>query len=344
MKILITGGAGYIGSHTLISLAKAGYDFVVFDNLSNSSKKSIKRVEKIIKKPIAFEKGDIRNKKDLNKVFKKYEIDSVIHFAGLKAVGESVENPLSYYDNNIVGTLKLLEVMKKHKCKKIVFSSSATVYNEVDAQNYTPLKENFPTGATTNPYGRTKYFIEEILKDLYISDPKFKIAILRYFNPVGAHESGTIGEDPNGIPNNLMPFITQTAVGKREFLSVFGGDYPTQDGTGVRDYIHVVDLADAHVKALDYLNSKSYTILNSTFNIGTGIGYSVLDMIKAFEKASDKNIAYKIVNRRAGDISTCYSDPSFAKEILNWEAKKSIDDMCKDSWKWQSNNPNGYKK
>jgi len=339
MKILITGGAGYIGSHTLISLAKAGYDFVVFDNLSNSSKKSIKRVEKIIKKPIAFEKGDIRNKKDLNKVFKKYEIDSVIHFAGLKAVGESVENPLSYYDNNIVGTLKLLEVMKKHKCKKIVFSSSATVYNEVDAQNYTPLKENFPTGATTNPYGRTKYFIEEILKDLYISDPKFKIAILRYFNPVGAHESGTIGEDPNG-----MPFITQTAVGKREFLSVFGGDYPTPDGTGVRDYIHVVDLADAHVKALDYLNSKTFDIKNSTFNIGTGIGYSVLDMIKAFEKASDKNIAYKIVNRRAGDISTCYSDPSFAKEILNWEAKKSIDDMCKDSWKWQSNNPNGYKK
>ena len=344
MKILITGGAGYIGSHTLISLSKAGYDFVVFDNLSNSSKKSIKRVEKIIKKPIAFEKGDIRNKKDLNKVFKKYEIDSVIHFAGLKAVGESVENPLSYYDNNIVGTLKLLEVMKKHKCKKIVFSSSATVYNEVDAQNYTPLKENFPTGATTNPYGRTKYFIEEILKDLYTSDNDFKIAILRYFNPVGAHESGTMGEDPNGIPNNLMPFITQTAVGKREFLSVFGGDYPTPDGTGVRDYIHVVDLADAHVKALDYLNSKTFDIKNSTFNIGTGIGYSVLDMIKAFEKASDKNIAYKIVNRRAGDISTCYSDPSFAKEILNWEAKKSIDDMCIDSWKWQSNNPNGYKK
>lgn len=343
MKILITGGAGYIGSHTLISLSKAGYDFVVFDNLSNSSKKSIKRVEKIIKKPIAFEEGDIRNIKDLNKVFKKYKIDSVIHFAGLKAVGESVAEPLKYYDNNIVGTLRLLEVMKKHNCKKIVFSSSATVYNEVDAQNYTPLKENFPTGATTNPYGRTKYFIEEILKDLYTSDNNFKIAILRYFNPVGAHESGTIGEDPNGIPNNLMPFITQTAVGKREFLSVFGGDYPTPDGTGVRDYIHVVDLADAHVKALNYLNSKSYTILNSTFNIGTGIGYSVIDMVKAFEKASDKNIAYKIVDRRAGDISTCYSDPSFAKEILNWEAKKTIDDMCKDSWKWQSNNPDGYK-
>lgn len=344
MKILITGGAGYIGSHTLISLANAGYNFVVFDNLSNSSKKSIKRVEKIIKKPIQFEKGDIRDSKALEKVFRKYKIDSVIHFAGLKAVGESVAQPLKYYDNNIVGTLRLLEVMKKHECKKIVFSSSATVYNEVDAQNYTPLKENFPTGATTNPYGRTKYFIEEILKDLYISDPKFKIAILRYFNPVGAHESGTIGEDPNGIPNNLMPFIAQTAVGKREYLSVFGGDYPTQDGTGVRDYIHVVDLADAHVKALNYLNSKSYTILNSTFNIGTGIGYSVIDMVKAFEKASSKNIAYKIVDRRAGDISTCYSDPSFAKEILNWEAKKSIDDMCVDSWKWQSNNPNGYKK
>ena len=343
MKILITGGAGYIGSHTLISLASAGYDFVVFDNLSNSSKKSIKRVEKIIKKPIAFEKGDIRDSKALDKVFKKYKIDSVIHFAGLKAVGESVAQPLEYYDNNTVGTLRLLEVMKKHNCKKIVFSSSATVYNEVDAQNYTPLKENFPTGATTNPYGRTKYFIEEILKDLYISDSEFKIAILRYFNPVGAHESGTIGEDPNGIPNNLMPFIAQTAVGKRECLSVFGGDYPTHDGTGVRDYIHVVDLADAHVKAIDFLNlSTNHEPLIT--NIGTGIGYSVLDMIKAFKKASGKEIPYKIVDRRAGDISTCYSDPSFAKEILNWKAEKSIDDMCVDSWKWQSNNPNGYKK
>ena len=343
MKILITGGAGYIGSHTLVSLASAGYDFVVFDNLSNSSKKSIKRVEKIIKKPIAFEKGDIRDSKALDKVFKKYKIDSVIHFAGLKAVGESVAQPLEYYDNNTVGTLRLLEVMKKHNCKKIVFSSSATVYNEVDAQNYTPLKENFPTGATTNPYGRTKYFIEEILKDLYISDPEFQIAILRYFNPVGAHESGIIGEDPNGIPNNLMPFIAQTAVGKRECLSVFGGDYPTHDGTGVRDYIHVVDLADAHVKAIDFLNlnTKHQPLIT---NIGTGIGYSVLDMIKAFKKASGKEIPYKIVDRRAGDISTCYSDPSFAKEILNWKAEKSIDDMCVDSWKWQSNNPNGYKK
>lgn len=342
MNILITGGAGYIGSHTLISLAEAKYKFVVFDNLSNSSKKSIKRVEKIIKKTIAFEEGDIRDKKALDKVFKKYKIDSVIHFAGLKAVGESVKNPLEYYDNNIVGTLKLLEIMKKNNCKKIVFSSSATVYNEVDAQNYIPLKENFPTGATTNPYGRTKYFIEEILKDLYISDPEFKIAILRYFNPVGAHESGTIGEDPNGIPNNLMPYISQIAVGKREFLNVFGGDYPTPDGTGVRDYIHVVDLANAHVKALDYLNNQ--TINPLIVNIGTGIGYSVLDMVKAFEKASGKQVPYQIVQRRQGDISTCYSDSSFTKEVLNWEAKKTIDDMCIDSWKWQNKNPNGYSK
>ncbi len=345
MKILITGGAGYIGSHTLIELSNAGYKFVVFDNLSNSSKKSIKRVEKIIKTPIFFEEGDVRDKKALNKVFKKYKIDSVIHFAGLKSVGESVQNPLEYYDNNIVGTLKLLEVMKKNNCKKIVFSSSATVYNEVDAQNYTPLKENFPTGVTTNPYGRTKYFIEEILKDLYLSDQKFKIAILRYFNPVGAHESGTIGEDPNGIPNNLMPYISQTAVGKREFLSVFGGDYPTHDGTGVRDYIHVVDLANAHVKALNYLNSKNKQTVNPLIvNIGTGVGYSVIDMIKAFEKASGKKVSYKIVQRRLGDISTCYSDSSYAKEVLNWEPKKNIDDMCADSWKWQSKNPNGYSK
>ena len=345
MKILITGGAGYIGSHTLIELSNAGYKFVVFDNLSNSSKKSIKRVEKIIKTPIFFEEGDVRDKKALNKVFKKYKIDSVIHFAGLKSVGESVQNPLEYYDNNIVGTLKLLEVMKKNNCKKLVFSSSATVYNEVDAQNYTPLKENFPTGVTTNPYGRTKYFIEEILKDLYLSDPKFKIAILRYFNPVGAHESGTIGEDPNGIPNNLMPYISQTAVGKREFLSVFGGDYPTHDGTGVRDYIHVVDLANAHVKALNYLNSKNKQTVNPLIvNIGTGVGYSVIDMIKAFEKVSGKKVPYKIVQRRLGDISTCYSDSSYAKEVLNWESKKTIDDMCADSWKWQSNNPNGYSK
>ena len=338
--ILITGGAGYIGSHTLIELNKAGYDFVVFDNLCNSSKESIKRVEKIIDKPILFVQGDIRDKIALEEVFTKYKIDSVIHFAGLKAVGESVSNPLEYYDNNINGTLAILEVMKKFNCKKIVFSSSATVYGDPLT---TPIKENFPTGATTNPYGRTKYFIEEILKDLSISDKYFKIVILRYFNPVGAHESGTIGEDPNGIPNNLMPFIAQTAVGKREYLSVFGGDYDTKDGTGIRDYIHVVDLADAHVKAIFYINSEMFSIKNFTFNIGTGCGYSVLEMVKAFEKASGKKVPYKIVDRRAGDIAKCFADPTFAKEILSWESKKTIEDMCKDSWNWQSNNPNGFK-
>lgn len=340
MKILITGGAGYIGSHTLISLAKSGYDFIVFDNLSNSSKESIKRVEKIINKSISFEEGDIRDKKALSEVFKKYDIDSVIHFAGLKAVGESVEKPLKYYDNNINGTLVLLEVMAEFNCKKLVFSSSATVYGNPITN---PIKESFPTGGTTNPYGTSKYMIEKILEDLYISDNSFKIVILRYFNPVGAHESGMIGEDPNGIPNNLMPYISQVAIGKREFLSVFGGDYDTVDGTGVRDYIHVVDLAFGHVKAIDYLNSKE--CMEPLFvNLGTGKGYSVLDMVKAFEKACGKKVPYKIVDRRAGDIATCFADPSFAKEVLGWEAKKSIEDMCFDSWTWQKNNPNGYNK
>lgn len=339
MQILVTGGAGYIGSHTLIELHKAGYDFVVYDNLSNSSKESIKRVEKIIDKNIIFEEGDIRDIKKLDEVFKKYSIQSVIHFAGLKAVGESVEKPLEYYDNNIVGTLKLLEVMKKNNCKKIVFSSSATVYGNPQQM---PIKENFPIGGTTNPYGTSKYMIERILEDLYISDNSFKIAILRYFNPVGAYESGEIGEDPNGIPNNLMPFITQVAVGKREFLSVFGSDYDTIDGTGVRDYIHVVDLAYGHVKAIDYLNNSD-KIEPLKVNLGTGKGYSVLEMVKAFEKASGQKINYKLVDRRAGDIAKCYADPSAAKELLGWEAKKSIDDMCADSWRWQSNNPNGYK-
>jgi UDP-glucose 4-epimerase len=341
-KILITGGAGYIGSHTLVELSDAGYEFVVYDNLCNSSQESLSRVEKIINKSIVFEQGDIRDSASLDKVFTKYEIDSVIHFAGLKAVGESVENPLSYYDNNVNGTLVLLEVMKKHNCKKIVFSSSATVYNEVDAKNYTPLTESNPIGQTTNPYGTSKYMIERMLEDLYISDNTFKIVILRYFNPVGAHESGTIGEDPNGIPNNLMPFIAQTAVGKREFLNVFGNDYDTHDGTGVRDYIHVVDLANAHVKAINYLNSTSFKIQNSKFNIGTGVGYSVLDVIEAFKKASKVDISYKIVTRRAGDIAKCYADSTLAKEILNWQATKTLEQMCEDSWKWQSNNPDGY--
>ena len=344
MSILITGGAGYIGSHTLIELNNAAYDFVVYDNFCNSSEESLKRVSKIISEDITFEKGDIRDTSALKKVFEKYDIDSVIHFAGLKAVGESVENPLSYYDNNVVGTIKLLAVMKEFNCKKIVFSSSATVYNEIDAKNYTPLNESSPTGKTTNPYGTSKYLIERILEDLYISDNSFKIVILRYFNPVGAHKSGIIGEDPNGIPNNLMPFIAQTAVGKREFLSIFGNDYDTHDGTGVRDYIHVVDLSKAHVKAVEYLNNSKLNIQNSKLivNIGTGIGYSVIDVVEAFKRASGVTIPYKIVPRRVGDIAKCYADPSSAKEVLGWEAIKTLDQMCEDSWKWQSDNPDGY--
>ncbi len=336
--ILVTGGAGYIGSHTLIELSKAGYDFVVYDNLSNSQRESISRVEKIINKHVFFEQGDIRNRKSLEQLFCRYDIDFVIHFAGLKAVGESVANPLEYYDNNVNGTLVLLEVMNEFGCKKIVFSSSATVYGD---PYITPIKEDFPIGGTTNPYGTSKYMIERILKDLYVSDNEWKIAILRYFNPIGAHESGLIGEDPNGIPNNLMPFISQVAVGKREFLNVFGNDYDTHDGTGVRDYIHVVDLADAHVKALQYLTNTPITNILIT-NIGTGIGYSVLDVVQAFEKVSGKKVPYKIVPRRAGDIAKYFSDPSYAKEIIGWEAKKTLEDMCQDSWKWQSQNPNGY--
>ena len=339
MAILITGGAGYIGSHTLVELANANYDFIVYDNLSNSSAESLKRVEKIIGKSITFINGDIRDSQKLKEVFSNYSIDSVIHFAGLKAVGESVQKPLEYYDNNVVGTLRLLEVMKEFGCKKIVFSSSATVYGDPAT---TPILENFPVGGTTNPYGTSKYMIERILEDLYTSDNSFKIAILRYFNPVGAHESGTIGEDPNGIPNNLMPFIAQTAVGKREYLSVFGSDYDTHDGTGVRDYIHVVDLSIAHVKAIEYINSNQFNIKNSKLNIGTGVGYSVLDVVEAFKAASKVDVPFKIVPRRAGDIAKCYANPSYAKEVLGWEAKRNLDEMCEDSWRWQSNNPNGY--
>lgn len=341
MAILITGGAGYIGSHTLVELANANYDFIVYDNLSNSSQESLKRVEKIIGKSITFINGDIRDTQKLKEVFSSHTIDSVIHFAGLKAVGVSVKEPLEYYDNNVVGTLRLLEVMKEFNCKKIVFSSSATVYNEVNASNYTPLTESNPTGQTTNPYGTSKYMIERILEDLYTSDNSFKIAILRYFNPVGAHKSGTIGENPNGIPNNLMPFITQTAVGKREYLSVFGSDYDTYDGTGVRDYIHVVDLAFGHVKAIEYLNANE-NIKPLIVNFGTGTGYSVLDVVKAFEKASGKKVPYKILDRRSGDIAKCYANPSYAKEVLGWEATRTIEQMCIDSWRWQSNNPSGY--
>lgn len=341
MKILVTGGAGYIGSHTLIALSEAGYEFVVYDNLCNSSVESIKRVEKIIGKEIKFVEGDIRDTVALKMLFDTYKIDSVIHFAGLKAVGESIEQPLKYYDNNVNGTLVLLEVMKEFNCKKIVFSSSATVYGD---PHTIPIKEDFPTGATTNPYGTSKYMIERILQDNYISDTESKIVMLRYFNPVGAHESGMIGEDPNGMPNNLMPFISQTAVGKRDSLSVFGGDYDTHDGTGVRDYIHVVDLADAHVKAIKYLDRQTKDTPPLIVNVGTGVGYSVLDMLRAFEKASQREVPYEIVERRAGDIAQCYADPLYAKMTLGWEASKTLDEMCSDSWRWQSKNPDGYRK
>ena len=336
MNILVTGGAGYIGSHTCILLIEAGYDVIVFDNFSNASKESIKRVEKIVGQEIILIEGDIRNRDDLNNVFHRYKIDAVIHFAGLKAVGESVAEPLKYYDNNIHGTIVLCEVMAEHDCKSIVFSSSATVYGD---PHTTPIQEHFPL-STTNPYGRSKLFIEEMLRDLYVSDPAWRIVLLRYFNPVGAHSSGTIGEDPHGIPNNLMPFIAQTAVGKREYLNVMGDDYDTHDGTGVRDYIHVMDLADGHVKALDKIHTFNKVM---TINLGTGNGYSVLDMVKAFEKASRKQIPYQIAPRRAGDIAKCFADPAYAKEILGWEATRSIEEMCEDSWRWQSNNPNGYK-
>jgi len=339
MAILITGGAGYIGSHTLVELSHENYDFIVYDNLFNSSQESLKRVSKIIGRDIIFIEGDIRDTQKLKEVFSNHKIDSVIHFAGLKAVGESVEKPLEYYDNNVVGTLRLLEVMQEFACKKIVFSSSATVYGDPAT---TPITESFPVGGTTNPYGTAKYMIERILEDLYTSDNSFKIAILRYFNPVGAHESGTIGEDPKGIPNNLMPFISQVAVGKREYLSVFGSDYDTHDGTGVRDYIHVLDLANAHVKAIEYLNAQETMDGPLIVNIGTGTGYSVLDVVKAYELASGKEVAYKLCERRAGDIAKCYANPSYAKEVLGWEAKRTIEQMCEDSWRWQSNNPNGY--
>ena len=333
--VLVTGGAGYIGSHTCILLIEAGYEVVIFDNFCNASKESIKRVEKIAGKEIPLVEGDIRSHDELQKVFDRYDIKSVIHFAGLKAVGESVEKPLKYYDNNVNGTLVLCAVMKKNNCKSIVFSSSATVYGD---PHITPIKEDFPLSAT-NPYGRSKLMVEEILRDMYISDNSWKIVLLRYFNPVGAHASGTIGEDPHGIPNNLMPFIAQTAVGKRSCLSIFGDDYDTHDGTGVRDYIHVVDLADGHVKALDRIDKFTEVM---TINLGTGVGYSVKDVVKAFEKASGQEVPFCIAPRRSGDIAKCYADPTYAKEVLGWQAIKGIDIMCEDSWRWQSNNPNGY--
>lgn len=335
MNVLVTGGAGYIGSHTTVELLEAGHGVVCIDNLANSKYEAVKRVEKITGKKVKFYEGDIRDADILDKIFTENKIDAVINFAGLKAVGESCQKPLEYYENNIEGLLVLMFAMRKHGCKNLVFSSSATVYGKPKS---VPIKEDFPL-STSNPYGSTKLFIEYILKDLYASDKSFNIAILRYFNPIGAHESGTIGEDPKGIPNNLCPYITQVAVGKREYLGVFGDDYNTHDGTGVRDYIHVVDLAKGHVLAVNKLAENPGLLI---VNLGTGTGYSVLDMVKAFEKALGKPIPYKIMPRRPGDIDECYADPSYAKEVLGFEATKTLDDMCRDALNWQLKNPDGY--
>jgi UDP-glucose 4-epimerase len=333
--VLVTGGAGFIGSHTSVELLNAGYDIIILDNFVNSKPESLKRIKELTGKDFKFYQADIRDEEAMTKVFAENKIDAVIHFAGLKSVPQSIKEPLNYYDNNIAGTVCLCRVMDKAGCKKLVFSSSATVYG---SKNPSPLREDMPTGGTTNPYGTTKYFIEQILQDLCISDSEWGVSILRYFNPIGAHKSGRIGEDPNGIPGNLMPYITQVAIGKLECLNVCGNDYPTPDGTGVRDYIHVVDLALGHIKALDrLLKVKGCEV----YNLGTGKGYSVLDVVKAFEKASGIKINYRIAPRRAGDVACCYADATKAKEVLGWQAQYDIDDMCADSWRWQSQNPNG---
>ncbi len=336
MAILVTGGAGFIGSHTCVELQQAGYEVVVYDNLCNASEKSLERVEAITGKPVTFYKGDILDRDRLNEVFEKEKIDSCIHFAGLKAVGESVQKPWEYYENNIAGTLTLVDVMRQHNCKNIIFSSSATVYGDPAE---IPITEKCPKGQCTNPYGWTKSMLEQILSDIQKADQEWNVVLLRYFNPIGAHQSGTMGENPNGIPNNLMPYITQVAVGKLPELGVFGDDYDTPDGTGVRDYIHVVDLAKGHVKALKKIEDKSGL---SIYNLGTGVGYSVLDIVKNFEEATGVKIPYSIKPRRAGDIATCYSDATKAKEELGWTAEFGIKEMCADSWRWQKNNPNGY--
>lgn len=326
MAILVTGGAGYIGSHTVVELLEAGEDIVIVDNFVNSKPEALEKIKKITGKDFKFYEVDILDEEKLEKVFKENNIESVIHFAGLKAVGESVVKPIEYYHNNITGTLVLLKLMKKYNCKKIVFSSSATVYGDPEI---VPITEECKTGGTTNPYGTTKLFIERILQDVYVADNEFSIALLRYFNPIGAHESGLIGEDPNDIPNNLMPYITGVASGKLEILSVFGNDYPTKDGTGVRDYIHVVDLAKGHLKALAKIRKEAGVKI---YNLGTGHGYSVLDLVNTFQKVNNVEVKYKIVGRRAGDIATCYADPSKAKKELGWVAEKGIEDMCRDSW------------
>ena len=336
MRILVTGGAGFIGSHTCVELLNAGYQVVVVDNLSNSSEKSLERVKEITGKELTFYKADILDKEALDKIFDTEAIDAVIHFAGLKAVGESVQKPLEYYQNNISGTLILTDVMRNHGVKNIIFSSSATVYGN---PQFIPITEECPKGTCTNPYGWTKSMLEQILTDIQFADKEWNVILLRYFNPIGAHKSGRIGENPNGIPNNLMPYITQVAVGKLPQLGVFGNDYDTPDGTGVRDYIHVVDLAIGHVKALKKIEEKAGLKI---YNLGTGVGYSVLDIVKNFEEATGVKIPYVIKERRAGDIATCYSDATKAKEELGWVAERGIKEMCEDSWRWQSNNPNGY--
>ena len=336
MNILLTGGAGYIGSHTIIELDKKGHSVVVVDNLVNSNKEALRRVGEIIGKNIPFVQADVRDRVAMETVFADNAIDAVIHFAGLKAVGESVAKPLEYYENNMNATFVLLDVMRSHGCKNIIFSSSATVYgNPAEI----PITEDCPKGQCTNPYGQTKSMLEEVLKDVQKADPEWNVVLLRYFNPIGAHKSGRIGENPNGIPNNLMPYITQTAVGLRKELGIFGNDYDTPDGTGVRDYIHVVDLASAHVAALQAIQRNCGL---AVYNIGTGRGYSVLDVVKAFEKVNNVNVPYSIKPRRPGDIATCYCNPAKAKAELGWEAQYDIEDMCRDSWNWQKNNPRGY--
>ena len=337
-KILVTGGAGYIGSHTVVELIDNDYDVVVVDNLSNSSKESLSRVEKITGAQVKFYENDIADMDAMDRVFVENDIDAVIHFAGLKAVGESVEKPLEYYKNNISGTLNMCELMRKHGVKNIIFSSSATVYGDPET---VPITEECPKGVCTNPYGWTKSMLEQILMDLNVADPEWNVILLRYFNPIGAHKSGLIGEDPNGIPNNLMPYITKVATKQLERLNVFGDDYPTPDGTGVRDYIHVVDLAKGHVKALEKIVENPGVKI---YNLGTGKGYSVLEVVKNFEEASGVEIPYVIAPRRAGDIAECYADASLAKEELGWEAEFGIKEMCADSWNWQKNNPSGYNK
>ena len=335
MKILVTGGTGYIGSHTCVELINSGYEVIVVDNLSNSSIESLKRVQKITKNIIPFYNINVNNKSELAKIFEKYKIDGVIHFAGLKAVGKSVDNPIEYYYNNVCGTIALIDVMKKFNCKTFVFSSSATVYGK---PHTLPIKESFPL-FSANPYARSKIVLENFLKDIFIADNKYKIGVLRYFNPIGANKSGLIGEDPKNIPNNLIPYISQVAIGKLKKLNIFGGDYNTLDGTGVRDYIHVVDLAKGHVKILQVLHEKSQLV---TVNLGTGKGYSVLEIVRAFEKASGRTIPYQIVERRPGDIDACYADTSYASKKLDWKAEYELDEMCQDSWRWQYLNPRGY--